>query len=101
VEWKRLAPVLANDTDAVDRTVQALRETLGTQAVVELESPSMGSEDFAWYAPHVPLVHLRIGGRPSDRPATQLHQTNYFCDEQAIATGALAMASAAAALCQG
>lgn len=101
VDWARLAPVLANDAAAVELTVRALRQVLGSASVLELEAPSMGSEDFAWYAPHVPLVHLRIGARPPDRPPTQLHQSNYFCDERAIGTGALAMASAASALAEG
>lgn len=98
VEWRRLAPVLTNNPAAVERTVAKLHEVLGADSVMELEAPSMGSEDFAWYAPHVPLVHLRIGGKPADRQPTQLHQSNYFCDERAIETGSLAMASAAAAL---
>ncbi|MGH8811551.1 MAG: M20 metallopeptidase family protein [Advenella sp.] len=98
IQWNRLAPVLVNSPDQVKMVVAALRDSLGTESVLELESPSMGSEDFAWYVGYVPLVHLRIGGRAADRTPTQLHQSNYFCDEAAVEIGAIAMASAAAAL---
>ncbi|GAA4339445.1 M20 family metallopeptidase [Pigmentiphaga soli] len=97
VQWRNLAPALVNDRAALDRALQAIERHLGAGVLTPLETPSMGSEDFAWYARRVPVAHLRIGSKAPGR-STQLHRSDYFCDERAIGTGAHAMAAAAAAL---
>mgnify|MGYP001028947875 FL=1 len=97
VQWHTLAPALVNDRDTLDRAIRAIERCLGAGALVELDAPSMGGEDFAWYRQRVPVAHLRIGSRAAGR-STQLHQSDYFCDERAIETGARALAAAAAEL---
>ena len=56
---------------------------LGPANVIEMPSPSMGSEDFAWFAERVPSAHLRIGSK-IDGHDTAIHRADYQLNEQAI-----------------
>jgi hippurate hydrolase len=94
LDWQRLAPVLRNNPDMLAPTVAAAREILGDDHVVPLAGPSMGSEDFAWFAEKVPSAHLRIGSR-IDGLTCQVHNADYDCNDLAIPTGIRAVAYAA------
>lgn len=96
LDWQRLAPVLSNNQDILQPTLTAAREILGSDHVVPMPAPSMGSEDFAWFAEQIPAAHLRIGSRSSVKGLDgQLHNSNYDCNELAIPTGVRAVAYAA------
>jgi hippurate hydrolase len=94
LDWQRLAPVLRNNPDMLAPTLEAAREILGDEQVVPLAGPSMGSEDFAWFAEKVPSAHLRIGSR-IDGLSCQVHNADYDCNDLAIPTGIRAVAYAA------
>ena len=94
LDWQRLAPVLRNNQDILAPTLAAAREILGDEQVVPMPAPSMGSEDFAWFAEQVPAAHLRIGSR-IDGLNCQVHNANYDCNDLAIPTGVRAVAYAA------
>ena len=94
LDWQRLAPVLRNNQDILAPTLAAARDILGPEQVVALPAPSMGSEDFAWFAEEVPSAHLRIGSR-IDGLNCQVHNANYDCNDLAIPTGIRAVAYAA------
>ena len=94
LDWQRLAPVLRNNPDMLAPTLAAAREILGDEHVVPLAGPSMGSEDFAWFAEKVPAAHLRIGSR-IDGLNCQVHNADYDCNDLAIPTGIRAVAYAA------
>ena len=49
-------------------------ELLSEDKVTEIQSPSMGSEDFGSYLEHVPGLLFRIGMGPN---SAQLHQSNF------------------------
>jgi metal-dependent amidase/aminoacylase/carboxypeptidase family protein len=55
LKWTKLTPVLRNDKATMARVLGAAREALGPANVIEMPSPSMGSEDFAWFAERVPV----------------------------------------------
>lgn len=97
LDWKRLAPVLRNNQEILGETLAAARDILGDGNVVALPAPSMGSEDFAWFAEAIPAAHLRIGSR-IDGLNTQVHNANYDCNDLAISTGVRAVAHAAVKL---
>jgi amidohydrolase len=94
LDWQRLAPVLRNNQDILQPTLAAAREILGDDQVVPMPSPSMGSEDFAWFAEQIPAAHLRIGSR-IDGLTCHVHNANYDCNDLAIPTGIRAIAYAA------
>ena len=83
LEWTKLTPVLRNDKATMARVLEVAREMLGPANVIEMPSPSMGSEDFAWFAERVPSAHLRIGSK-IDGHDTAIHRADYQLNEQAI-----------------
>jgi hippurate hydrolase len=83
LKWTKLVPVLRNDKATMARVLEVARETLGPANVVEMPSPSMGSEDFAWFAERVPSAHLRIGSK-IDGHDTAIHRADYQLNEQMI-----------------
>ena len=92
--WNRMAPVLRNDAAVLASVVSSAREALGADNVLELAEPSMGSEDFAWFAERVPAAHLRIGAK-IDGLDTAIHRSDYDCNELAIPVGIRVLARAA------
>nr|MBA3507570.1 amidohydrolase [Betaproteobacteria bacterium] len=58
LEWQRMAPALRNDKATLARLLACAKDVLGAQNVVEMPAPTMGSEDFAWFAEKVPAAHL-------------------------------------------
>jgi metal-dependent amidase/aminoacylase/carboxypeptidase family protein len=100
IEWKRLTPVLQQNEPTLARVLESARAVLGAGNVIELDQPSMGSEDFAWFAEEVPAAHLRIGSR-IDGLETSIHHANYDCNEAAIGVGVRVLARAALELAGG
>ncbi|HZO03025.1 MAG TPA: M20 family metallopeptidase [Burkholderiales bacterium] len=93
-DWKRMAPPLRNDRTILEPLLESARKALGESNVLELPEPSMGSEDFAWFAEEVPAAHLRIGSK-IDGLDTAIHRANYDCNELAIPVGVRVLARAA------
>ena len=92
--WNRMAPALRNDPEVLEKVLSSAREALGAENVLELPEPSMGSEDFAWFAERVPAAHLRIGAK-IDGLDTAIHRSDYDCNELAIPVGIRVLARAA------
>jgi amidohydrolase len=94
LDWKRVAPPLRNDAQILESLLKSARASVGADNVYELPEPSMGSEDFAWFAERVPAAHLRIGSK-IDGLDTAIHRSNYDCNELAIPVGVKVLARAA------
>ena len=84
----------AIDPSTLERMLKSAREVLGAENVYELPEPSMGSEDFAWFAEKVPAAHLRIGSK-IDGLDTAIHRANYDCNDLAIPVGVRVLTRAA------
>ena len=97
LNWTKLTPVLRNDKPTMARVLGAAREMLGPTNVIEMPSPSMGSEDFAWFAERVPSAHLRIGSK-IDGHDTAIHRADYQLNEQVIPLGMTVMTRAVLSL---
>jgi amidohydrolase len=100
LDWRSLTPVLRNNPKLIAAVLGHARDILGADKVAELPSPSMGSEDFAWFSERVPAAHLRIGSK-IDGLNTTIHNSDYDCNDLAIPTGVRAVAYAAARLLEG
>jgi len=94
LKWDRVAPALRNNREVLAKLLASARATLGEDNVLELPEPSMGSEDFAWFADRIPAAHLRIGSK-IDGLDTAIHRANYDCNELAIPVGVKVLARAA------
>lgn len=89
IEYIKGMPALVCDPGIVDRIESAAVQVLGREKAVFLETPSMGSEDFASYLDLMPGAMFRVG-TANDNPMTRrpLHNSEIIFDEKAIITGA-------------
>jgi len=77
-------PVLTNDTAMTELARKTIQETLGPNALVEIDHPSMGAEDFAYYLQRVPGAMIWLGtGRPG-RENPPLHSPHFDFNDDAI-----------------
>ncbi len=86
------SPSVMNNPRVTDLAREAIKEALGSTALVELEEPQMGSEDFAYFAERVPATFLRLGtANPRKGITSSLHTPDFDVDEDAIGVGVTAL----------
>lgn len=61
VEYRSSYPVCINAPEATALARRVTAETFGPDAVVERTEPSMGADDFAYYAQQCPAVYVKLG----------------------------------------
>lgn len=81
-------PALFNDRDMAALVEEVGCDLLGRERVITTESPSMGSEDFAYYAQRVPAAMFRLGMWPPDMEAYPgLHHPQFEFRDEALPVG--------------
>ncbi|MFR8392608.1 MAG: M20 metallopeptidase family protein [Pilosibacter sp.] len=90
-----VGPTISED-HLVDEISEAVTELLGNDKLLQVPSPSMGSEDFARYLERIPGAIFRLGTH-NDTPESKLalHNASLLFDEKAIPTGVATMVGAA------
>ena len=63
------------------------RNLFGENAVIQLEVPSMSSEDFAYYLENVPGTFMFLGVKDDKGGAYKLHNDHFLPDEEAMKYG--------------
>ena len=88
VEHREGYPVPYNDEGEAERFFRVADEALGRERVARVEHPTMGGEDFSFYAQHVPACFAVLGVRPAGAPSwPRLHQPEYDFNDDAIGLG--------------
>ncbi len=88
-------PSVINDPAMVDLAEKAAQRLLGADNVVRIANPSMGGEDFAYFAEKAPGVFLRLGaGNPEKDCVYPGHHPCFNFDEDAIPIGMAVLAEA-------
>lgn len=85
---------LINDHDIVDIVKESGEELLGKENVISIEEPSLGVEDFAYFAQEVPGAFYRLGCRNEEKGI--IHDAHYCLfdiDEDCLAIGAAMQAN--------
>ncbi len=86
------SPSVMNNPQVTDLAREAIKEALGEGALVELEEPQMGSEDFACFAERIPATFLRLGtSNPRKGIESSLHTPDFDVDEDSIGVGVTAL----------
>ncbi len=89
-------PPLLNSRRANQFLRAASRDLFGRSSIIELETPSMGGEDFAHYLEHVPGAMFFLGvGNKRIGAIHSWHHPQFKADEDAIPIGAAVLAKAA------
>ena len=90
---------MANDPSVMEAFAVSAREVLGTENVIPLERPLMGSEDFAFFLEKLPtggIFRLGVG----NAPGRVLHNALFDFPDEALAVGVAAMTAFALKQCQ-
>jgi amidohydrolase len=86
-------PILTCDERINDIVRRASRELLGKRSVVEIDEPSMGGEDFAYFVNEVPGMMLRLGTGNKKRGIVHpWHHPKFDVDEDGLWMGAAVLA---------
>ena len=87
-EYRLGYPVTRNDAGAVEMFNTIARTMLGEPSVINLPSPVMGGEDFAFYCQEVPSCFFVLGLIPPGKKSVpDLHQPTFDFNDDAIAIG--------------
>jgi amidohydrolase len=79
-------PPVVNDVELAERFARYMREQ--TPVRVERFEPTMGAEDFAYFAQHAPAVQVRLGVRSEAAGAIHPgHSAEFRIDEAALPVG--------------
>ncbi|MBC5824020.1 MAG: amidohydrolase [Candidatus Eremiobacteraeota bacterium] len=81
-------PSVYNDSALVADIERIARATPQVPAVVAIPAPTMGAEDFAYFAREAPGCYIRLGvGRPGHSDEPMLHSPEFKLDEAALPSG--------------
>ena len=95
IDWiyDRGAPALTNDPTLVAEWERHVEAFFPDGTDVEIDWPSLGSEDFAYFCHHRPGLLLRLGCSRGGEKWYPLHSPHFVVDEGALAVGVSAMAA--------
>lgn len=88
IHWNESYPVTMNDPVATDVFFGIARRALGPGRVDLVEQPSMGGEDFSYFARQIPACFFMLGLRPKGAESyPSLHQPEFDFNDDALETG--------------
>ncbi len=91
------APTI-NHPETVSVVRGSIANVLGERGILEIEKPTLGGEDFSFFASRVPSVFLWLGCRPEEiapEDFPPLHNPRFVPDESCFSIGAAVLAQAA------
>jgi amidohydrolase len=95
VTYSRGYPPVVNHEDMVLIARRACSRVVGAGDVVEVSSPSMVGEDFAYFARLVPGILIWLGAAPLSGERVPLHHPKFLVPEEVLETGARVLAEVA------
>lgn len=88
VDYKYGYPSLQNNVALTEKIAEVAKEILDEDTVVELQRPSMGSEDFAFYAQEAPGTFIFWNtSKECDGIAYPNHNSKFMVDENLLIDG--------------
>lgn len=99
INFSAYTPSVHNDAELHRTMLQTARALPSIDQAEVLELPSMGAEDFAFFAQHKPVCMMRLGIAGPVLGAHALHTAAFDIDERALPIGAGLLAATAIELC--
>ena len=90
LEYKRNAPATVNEPELTRTSAALLARSVGAENVKVVE-PSMGGEDFAYFANEIPGFYFRLGVVAPGTTSGGLHTPTFRADDSSVAAGMKAM----------
>lgn len=93
LDYKYFYPALVNDASLLPGLEDTVNQVLGSGRF-SVVNPSMGGEDFSFYAKKTPAIFFRLGVRNEDKNAVYpLHHPLFDLDENALPKGSALLAA--------
>ncbi len=92
LDYDRGTPATINDIALVDRMMPTLHRVMGEDNVDVIE-PTMGGEDFAYFANEVPGFFFRLGTRDPVLGSGGHHTPNFMADDASVPIGMRTMSN--------
>jgi amidohydrolase len=86
LDYRRATPVGVNDPALAARLLPTLRAALGDANLID-QPPSMGGEDFAFFAERVPGFYFRLGSCAPGTLSGGLHTPTLRADDATVPLG--------------
>jgi amidohydrolase len=90
-------PVTVNDEALTAVAARQLARAVGSANTHTMPAPVMGAEDFSYYGQRVPACYIVLGTRREGAAVHPLHSPHFDFNDDAIATGVMAMCAMALA----
>lgn len=88
LDYRELYPPLINNNLVFEKVKKSAEEMLGAEKFIEIEKPTLGAEDFAYFLQEKPGAMFLVGGRNEARGIdAPHHHPDYDFDEAALKTG--------------
>jgi len=88
-------PIVINDFNVVELIKKAGTAVLGSESVLDVE-PSMGSEDFSYFAEKVPGAMFRLGIANEEKGiVSPVHRATFDIDPKALSVGVAVLSQSA------
>ncbi|HLR33951.1 MAG TPA: M20 family metallopeptidase [Tissierellales bacterium] len=88
VKYENIAPPVINDSHIIDILRKNSSNSIGQENIRWLNTPSMGSEDFAFYLNKAPGALIRLGTHnDTEDSKLPLHNSEIIFDEKSIEIG--------------
>ena len=92
LNYKYFYPPVINDESLLPTLEKSVSDVLGVDNF-SISKPSMGGEDFSYYAEQIPGIFFRLGVRDKEKETTfPLHHPMFDLDEDALPIGAAILA---------
>ena len=92
LDYERGTPATINDLTLTEAMVPTVRRVVGVENVFEIE-PTMGGEDFAYFANEVPGFFYRLGTVLPGTTSGGHHTPDFMADDSAVPVGMRVMAN--------
>jgi len=81
-------PPVVNTRTESQISYRAAARVVGSEGLMMMDHPSMGSEDFSYFLQKVPGCYVRFGARVSENEYIPLHSPAFDIDEEVLKVGA-------------
>jgi len=98
LEMEDLCPALTNDAVMTARMLELSRTMIGSEQTLQMDNPSLGADDFAFFSNAAPGCYFNVGARTEGMEGQMLHSPLFEPNEGCLET-AILLSAAGAMLC--
>jgi amidohydrolase len=90
-----LCPALINDDTLTEKMYTLAQELLGPGMAIQMQEPSLGADDFAFFSNQVPGCYFNVGAHTEGVPGQALHSPTFIPHEASMETALLLLTAGA------